>query len=86
VRFEIENGKYLGTAEWAGPGDVVLDMPECDEKKWLQQYFSEESVYLAGPVDCPEMVVERRDSSEAAFTHAAYELDRWACTVRAASR
>jgi hypothetical protein len=86
MRFQIENGNYLGTAEWAGPGDVVLDMPECDVKRWLQEYFSGESVYLAGTVDCPEMVVEKRDSSEAAFTHAAYELDKWAGTLRVAAR
>jgi hypothetical protein len=84
VRFEIENGNYLGTAEWTGPGEVFLDMPDGDEKRWLQRYFSGESVYLGGLVDCPEMIVERRDSSEAAFIHAAFELDKWACTVRVA--
>jgi hypothetical protein len=84
MRFEIENGNFLATAEWTGPGDVVLDMPECAEKRWLERYFAAEAVYLAGPVDCPEMVVERRDATEAAFTHAAYELGAWDCTVRVA--
>ena len=86
MRFEIKNGNYLGTAEWAGPGEVVLDMPDCDEKRWLEQYFSGESVYLAGTVDCPEMVVEKRDSSAAAFTHAAFELDQWDGKFRVAAR
>jgi hypothetical protein len=83
MKFEIENGNYVGTAEWAAPGRVALDMEDDSQRTWFERFFAAETSGMTGPVDCAEMSYERRDESEAAFQRAAYELAAHAYKVRA---
>jgi hypothetical protein len=86
MKLEIHNGEFVGTAEWREPGKVTVEVADPDEKKWFEAYFEGEDAYLSGSVGCPEMHVERRDSSEAAFDRAAEALTRYAYTVRNGTR
>lgn len=83
MKFEIENGDYVGTAEWKAPGQVALDMRDDTQRTWFERFFTGETSHMAGPVDSPEMSCERRDSSEEAFQRASYELAARAFKVRA---
>lgn len=83
MKFEIENGKFLGTAEWQGPGQVALDMEDESQRTWFEQFYAEETSHMTGPMDSFEMTHERRDSSEEAFQRAAQELAARAYKVRA---
>ena len=83
MKFEIENGDYVGTAEWRAPGQVALDMKDDTQRNWFEHFFATETSAMSGPVDCAEMTYERRDSSEQAFQRAAYELAARAYKVRA---
>ena len=83
MKFEIENGDYVGTAEWRAPGQVALDMRDDSQRTWFERFFAQETSGMSGPVDCAEMTYERRDSSEEAFMRAAYELAARAYKVRA---
>ncbi len=74
MKFEFENGTMVGTAEWRGPGQVALDMPDSRFETWFRNYFESEQSYLSGSVDCPDMVSERPDSSAEAFRRAANRL------------
>lgn len=83
MRFEFENGKHLGSAEWQGPGQVVVEMDDPAKKEWFERYFASEDSYMGGSVECDsEMRFERRDESEAAFTHAANMLAAYSYKVR----
>ena len=82
MKFEIENGDYVGTAEWQAPGQVALDMPDEGQRSWFERFFEGETSALAGPVDCAEMTYERRSDSEQAFQRAAMELAAHAYKVR----
>ena len=81
MRYEIENGDYVGSVEWRGPGQVLLDMDDPDDHTWFARYFSTEDTFLSGPVEAPEMQSERRDDSEEAFTRAAMRLAAYAYRV-----
>lgn len=83
MKFEIENGDYVGTAEWVAPGEVALDMQDGSHRKWFERYFSEEDAFLTGSVECTEMSSERRDDSPEAFQRAAVKLAAYAYTVTA---
>ncbi|HJR45285.1 MAG TPA: hypothetical protein VJ927_06740 [Actinomycetota bacterium] len=83
MQFEIENGDFVGTAEWQGPGQVALDMPDGTKRDWFSRYFEAEDSVMGGPVDCAEMTSERRDASQEAFQRAAFQLAAYAYTVRA---
>ena len=83
MQFEIENGDFVGTAEWQGPGRVALDMADAHKRDWFSRYFEAEESVMGGPVDCAEMSSERRDSSEEAFQRAAIQLAAYAYKVRA---
>lgn len=83
MKFEIENGKFVGTAEWQAPGQVALDMKDDTQRNWFERFFAQETSSMAGPMDSFEMTHERRDSSEEAFTRAAQELAARAYKVRA---
>ena len=74
MKVEIYNGYFLGSAEWRGPKDVVLEMEDPESKTWFERYFSAEDANLGGSVDCPELHFERRDESEEAFTRATQDL------------
>jgi hypothetical protein len=82
MRFEFENGEYLGTAEWGGPGQVTVQMEDEKHQRWFENYFSTEDSFMTGPVDCAEMAMERRDESEQAFSRAAYALAAYSYQVR----
>lgn len=83
MKFEFENGKYLGTAEWQGPGAVVVEMEDPKQKEWFESYFSKEDSFMTGSVECDhEMALERRDESPAAFTRAAHMLAAYSYKVR----
>jgi hypothetical protein len=83
MKFEIENGDYVGTAEWMGPGEVALDMADGHHREWFERYFKEEDAFLTGSVECTEMSSERRDDSPEAFQRAAFRLAAYAYTVTA---
>jgi hypothetical protein len=82
VKFEIENGEYVGTAEWEAPGQVAFDMKSDEDRAWFERYFHGEDSFMNGPVEAAEMWSERRDSSPEAFTRAAFQLAAYAYTVR----
>lgn len=83
MRFEFTNGKHLGSAEWQGPGRVVVEMDDPEKRSWFERYFAQEDSYMGGSVECDgEMVHERRDDSPAAFTHAAHMLAAYSYKVR----
>jgi len=82
VRYEIENGDYVGTVEWQGPGRVKLEMPDGPQKQWFQNYFSAQDSVMAGAGDRDGMTLERRDETEAAFNRAAWELSAYSYKVR----
>lgn len=84
MQFEIENGDFVGTAEWQAPGRVALDMADPAKEAWFTRYFEAEESVMSGPVDCAEMSSERRDSSQEAFQRAAYQLAGYAYKVSAA--
>jgi hypothetical protein len=81
VRYEIENGDYVGAVEWEGPGRVKLEMPEGPQKRWLEDYFRSEDSVMAAAGDHDGMTFERRDESEAAFNRAAYQLAAYSYKV-----
>lgn len=83
MQFEIANGDFVGTAEWHGPGDVALDMPDPAKEAWFSRYFEAEDSVMSGPLDCAGMSSERRDASEEAFQRAAFQLAGYAYKVRA---
>jgi hypothetical protein len=82
MKFEIENGDYVGTAEWRGAGDVALDMTNPNERRFFERYFSQEDAFMAGPVEAPELAHGRRDASQRAFEHAAFCLSAYDYKVR----
>ena len=82
MKLEIENGRYVGTAEWRGPGDVRVEMEDPEDRAWFERYFSTEDAFLTGPVECAEMSFERRDESEQAFQRAAFRLVAYDFQVR----
>jgi hypothetical protein len=82
MKLEIHNGEFVGTAEWQEPGKVAVEVDDPDQRSWFENYFEGEEAYLAGAVGSPEMHVERRDSSQAAFDRAVEELRRYAYTVK----
>jgi hypothetical protein len=82
MKFEIENGEYVGTAEWRGPGEVALDMADPSEKTWFERYFSQEDASLGGPIGDERMSSERRDESEQSFNRAAFQLAAYSYKVR----
>lgn len=82
MRFEFQNGDHSGSAEWQGPGQVMVTTTDPDRQAWFERYFEGETSFMNGPVECGEMSFERRDESEAAFTRAAYELAAYSYKVR----
>lgn len=80
--FEIENGSYVGTAEWQGPGSVSLDMEDPKERQFFQRYFHDEQTALGGAIDCPELHSERPDASEQTFERAMNSLAAYAYKIR----
>ena len=82
MKFEIDNGEYVGTAEWRGPGDVLLDMPDPDQRSWFERYFAQEDASLGGAVGDESLSSERRDDSERAFNKAAFQLAAYSYKVR----
>ena len=82
MKFEIDNGHFVGTAEWKAPGQVAVDVDDPQEKQWFEDYFAAEDCFMSGPVECAEMKMERRDESEQAFTRAAMQLAAYSYAVR----
>ena len=82
MKFHIENGDYVGTAEWQAPGQVALDMDDDGDRAWFARYFSAEDSFMAGPVESAEMAMQRRDESPRAFEHAAFRLAAYKYKVR----
>ncbi|MDQ3784761.1 MAG: hypothetical protein M3360_07790 [Actinomycetota bacterium] len=81
MRLEISSGDWSGSAEWCGPGEVALDIPDPGRREWFERYFQSEDAFLTGAVDGAEMWVERPDSSEEAFIRSAYQLARYSYEV-----
>jgi hypothetical protein len=82
VRYEIENGDYVGTVEWQGPGQVTFEMPDGPQKEWFQRYFDTEDSVMGGAGEPQGMTHEKRNESEAAFNRAAWELSAYSYKVR----
>lgn len=82
MRYEIFNGRYVGTAEWMGPGDVMLDVSDPEQCAWFEHYFATEDSVMAAAGDHDGMLLERRDASEAAFNRAMYQLAGYSDEVR----
>jgi hypothetical protein len=82
MKFEVENGSYVGTIEWEAPGRVALEMDEA-AKSWFERYFGAEDSFMGGELGDEFMEMERRDSSEEAFNRAAYQLAAYSYKVRA---
>jgi hypothetical protein len=82
VKFEIYNGGYVGTVEWSGPGNISLDVSDDRERSWFEHYFGSEDAFLMGSVGFEEMALEKRDSSQEAFTRAAMHLAAYRYSVR----
>jgi hypothetical protein len=82
MRFEIENGSYVGTAEWQGPGTVALEMEDPKQRQFFERFFHEEQTALGGAIDCPELQTERADTSEQTFERAMNSLAALAYKVR----
>lgn len=82
VRYEIDNGDYVGTVEWEGPGQVKLEMPDGPQKEWFERYFGAEDSVMGGAGEPQGMTYEKRDESEAAFNRAAWELSAYSYRVR----
>jgi len=81
MKVLIENGDYVGTAEWKSPGEVDVDVSDPQKREWFEEYFSSEDAWLSGPVESAEMTSDRRDSSAQAFAHAAFMLAAYAYKV-----
>ena len=82
VRYEIENGDYVGTVEWQGPGRVKLEMPDGPQKQWFERYFEAEDSVMGGAGEPEGMTLERRNETQAAFNRAAWELSAYSYKVR----
>lgn len=82
MKFHIENGGYIGTAEWQAPGQVALEMDDEGHRAWFARYFSAEDSFMAGPVESAAMAMHRRDDSPRAFEHSAFRLAAYSYKVR----
>ena len=85
MKYEINNGRYVGSAEWIEPGRVVLTMDDPRERAFFERYFTSEDCHLGGPVECAEMVYERPNESEEAFQRSVFRLTAYAYRVTDAS-
>jgi hypothetical protein len=81
MRFEIDNGEYVGTVEWQGPGTVAVRMKKPRDQEFFESYFKSERSQLAPAGDHEGMTYERPCDSEAAFNRALYELSAYAYKV-----
>ncbi len=85
MKLEINNGHFVGTAEWRQPGEVSLEIQDASDRAFFQRYFSSEDAFLSGSVGEAEMFAERPDSSREAFMRAAFRLARYSYKVRGES-
>lgn len=77
MRFALYSGdSEVGLVEWVAPGQVELDVPDASARSFLGQYFSGETVHLAGLFEAngETLVVRRRDRSPAVFETACIAL------------
>ena len=74
MKFEFNNGTFVGTAEWQAPGRVEFDVPERHQREYLERYFATPYFSLGGAIDCPEMQQEDPESSPEFFARAAHRL------------
>ena len=78
----MKSGDSVATAEWRGPGEVVLEVADPQRRRWLEAYFKSEDSFLGGEIDCAELYSERRDSSKKAFVRALFSLESHSYRVR----
>jgi hypothetical protein len=81
MRYEIDNGGYVGGAEWLGPGNVAVNVDDPAERAFFERYFSSEDSYLVGPVESAEMASERPNESEEAFRRSTFRLTAYAYRI-----
>lgn len=74
MKLESYSGEYVGTAEWQGPGEVRLEVPDELKRAWFEGYFRSEDSFLTGLIGSEEIAIERRDDSREAFTRAVFHL------------
>jgi hypothetical protein len=83
VRYEINNGSYVGSAEWLKPGTVALTVDDPGEREFFERYFNSEDCHLAGPVESAELTFEAPNESEEAFRRSAFRLTAYSYRVSA---
>jgi hypothetical protein len=79
MRYEFhENGDFVGSAQWEGPGQVRLAVSDGEERDYLTEYFAGEMTYLATPFHGDEdaFQIRRRDWTPWEFERACRALGR----------
>jgi hypothetical protein len=79
MRYEFhEDGDYVGSAQWEGPGQVRLAVGDRREREFLKEYFAGEMTYLATPFEGDEdaFQIRRRDWTPWEFERACRALGR----------
>jgi len=79
MRYEFhEDGGFVGSAQWEGPGQVRLAVADQAEREFLTEYFAGEMTYLATPFDGDEdaFQIRRRDWTPWEFERACRALGR----------
>lgn len=73
MRYELFDGaRSVGSVTWEGPGQVRYELADPEVRRYFEDRFADESVYLTGAFD-PDgegMVSRRGDWSPAEFERA----------------
>jgi hypothetical protein len=80
MRFEFHsNGTRVATAQWEGPGQVSLELPDEGARREFARFFAEEQFYLGSGFGTEDVLqVRRRDWTPWEFERACRELARMA--------
>jgi hypothetical protein len=82
VKYEMFNGKFVGTAAWSGPRNVELDMADSSHRSFFEGFFSAEDSVMGGPMGAETMTAGRRDETEENFTRSMFRLTAYGYHVR----
>jgi hypothetical protein len=79
MRFEFhQNGRYVGSAQWEGPGQVRLTVDDARDRGPLADYFAGEMTYMGSFFDEDEEALHsrRRDWTPWEFERACLAVPR----------
>lgn len=80
MRYEFEHDdERVGAAQWEGPGQVRLDVPDATDREFIQAFFASEVTYLAAGFDeedADAFEQRRRDWTPWEFERACRALGR----------